>query len=515
MKICMYNLFILMISVICFSKEADISEQKWTTQFLITANQNKEIVVDKDQYLSGTNLYRRCYQLLLRYPLAIDSEVIKQIEAGTIDAEDACVQMVTLSVLNEDGELKNPSLSSFENQRLMATFNLLHQSWFEAYSFSFSGENFGTGEYSDFEQMGYAFSNILFRNKKVTSILKGTELYQPVRDKVNKNEFLLTRNAHLGNFVPWNYISLYYNDDSPMQGQIPQAPRGLLRGVSIDTTPFYLKKFFIQYEKFSENTTTALKRHFGGGLLGNSTYLLLNLGDKVGMIQDGNVRIPRRWTKAVFKDILCRNLPVLSESDAKKYVSPKADYTFSRAETCVQCHATTDQFSGGIRDIQGGVNTYAGLDYDKGTKELEKNGKIGFSFLRSVHESKLLKKEDYSYAFAEPTGRLRMRDFNGTELDEPYVNLEDLGEKISGLDDFYLCQTRRYFKFLTGIDIETDPLILHNTILKQQDKIMLTQLYSWAMDLKKNQQLKSVLEQMIRSPYFRHKDFFPIKSNQQ
>lgn len=502
------NIF-LFISCVFFLESARSQDKNWTKNFLIE-NKKIKFSLGTDESLKGIDLYRRCYQMLIRYPLSIENPTAKKIIAGSISAEVACVDLVDAAHFDDGGILIHPNLSAFETQRLMLTFQMLHSSWFDAYSFSFSGENFGTGEFSDFEQMGYVLSNALFKNKKISSTLVGKEIFSPIRDEKNTNEYLLSRNPYSGQFHPWDHIGLFYDDGTKIETDLPHAPRGALRGIKIDNTPYFLKKYYIQYEKFYENTTTALQRHFGGGLIGSSTYLLLNMGDKVGVIQDGDVRISRRWTRSVIKDVLCRNLPVLEIDDAKKYIAPNSKNSFSKTQSCVQCHATMDTFAGAIRDVQGGVNATGGLDFDT-EKNLLKNSKIGFSYLRSVNDSKLLQRKDHPYAFAAPTGRLRLRDFQGREVDQSYKNLDDLGSQLSKLDDFYMCQTKRYFKFLTGIEVETDPLILKSLNLKNDDKQILTQIYIWAMQLKKEQQTKKLIEKIIKSPFFQHKNFYPIK----
>jgi|GEM_PF-3653893 len=491
------------------SSQAPATRPDWSALFLAPPSQ-LSFDPSPQKYLTGVELFRRCYVMIIRRPLPDENQLLSRVKNGTLTGEEACVRLVGNATFNAEGILEHPDLDKVELARLLATFNRLHSSWFEAYNLSFSGENFGTAEFSDFQQMGYGLTRAFFGQRDVTSTLQGHEIFAPLRDPINRNQYLLARNPFTGNHLPWDRIGFFYDDGTRIQGRIPQAPRGTLRGFAVEKESFQLKKYFIQYEKFHENTDSNLRRHFGGGTLGSSTYLLLTMGDKVGTILDGQVRLPRRWAKSVFKDVMCRNLPVLDEADGHKYLQPESPNVFSKNESCMQCHATMDQIVGVIRDVQGGVNNGKGLDFDR-TKNIQKDSKIGFSYLRSVHDSKKLQPADHPYAFAPQIGRLRMRDFNGQELDEPVASLDELGQKIAATDDFYMCQARRYFKFLTGIDVETDPIVLKSSALTQQDKLMVGQVHEWAMQLKKDQKAEKMVESMLRSPFFRHQNFDPIQ----
>ncbi len=103
--------------------------------------------------------------------------------------------------------------------------------------------------------------------------------------------------------------------------------------------------------------------------------------------------------------------------------------------------------------------TIGATDYNRPT--LDRNVSAFLQNSHCSHSYKAVKSSVTGWPSAEvpdfhlqvPTGKLYFRSLTGALVDKPVSNIASLGDAMSKTDDYYLCAAKRYFQFMTGIEI--------------------------------------------------------------
>lgn len=255
----------------------------------------------------------------------------------------------------------------------------------------------------------------------------------------------------------------------------------------------------------------------GGGIFSTQEYMMLNFGWSYNFKADGAVNMPRRWVQSLFSDFLCRSLPVVRETDARPLVlnssnMPEADLVkagpFRLASNCTSCHATMDQLAGVARNISWHTPSFTNDNNAPGATIRLFQWPVDTTLDASTN------KQWRNIALAAPAfhrlptlGKLFYRSFDGRLIDIQVNSLKDLGQKISELDDAYVCAVKKQFKNLTNIDVS-----LHdvgdtanaglNSSMSEEDWEKRNFVISLGKDLKSHQKLSTTIKQIIKSKYF-------------
>ena len=97
-------------------------------------------------------------------------------------------------------------------------------------------------------------------------------------------------------------------------------------------------------DRYQLKNNIDLKETSGGGLIGSFAYQLTNTSniDEAG---DGYHKVNRRWSSRLFKDVLCRNLPLIQDNDIEfPYPSASSNPPGFRwpGSPCITCHTSMD-----------------------------------------------------------------------------------------------------------------------------------------------------------------------------
>jgi hypothetical protein len=483
--------------------------------FLILASCTKSnwsdrwIIQDLKEYksinkLTEVQVFKRCYQLMTRLPIEHNKSLLDRVKSKELSGAKACGLLIDAVTLDSNGKLKhNESISEKEAKSIFETFYLLHSRWFKAFDFAFTNINWGTGEFLDFNQMGMNYQYVFLRNEPYRNLLKGNRFFRTDRSSTFKNEFLLYRDD--GNKpIMWKDLKQVYGTKSkgtsPLKKDLLPAPRGEIQGIFINQNEDKIEKLFIDHKDEFISTNDSFYQNIGGGVIGSSPYVLLNYGQSFGEIMNGNIKTPRRWSKAILNDLLCRDLPAILEKDAETKVKKNSHIAYEKSAKCISCHLTMDPMAGVLKEYQVGINNTIGavLD-DKGIIDRQE---VIFSFIHKLKGDELKKLSNYN---SENNGKIYLRDFKGAIIDVKTDNMNELGKELASLDDFYLCAAKRYFYFFTGINIQTDPIKLLK--FKEPKSPELSYVYKWALNLKKHQNLKQLMKDIFKSPSFRDRRY--------
>jgi len=449
--------------------------------------------------LSETALFYRCYYQITGSRLKLTDPLLTQVKNGSKTAVNACLQVLNLSQLTNT---PNSTLINATNpiaKKVLINFHRLHYSWFSSKDFpviSWGGHNLDIKDIYDVTSPALYFTRALFK--------PGV----PVKDVITSNDFLTTVRA----------------TSSPVQG--PESGHTVADFIFTDTFSFAPKGELLGMQSappvvvnFPTNPidkpyrpagSVNLNMTLGGGLLGTQPYLLLNIGSlsSIGTYKtDGGLKVHRIWGKAVFKDLLCRDLPVVRVSDANSFVDSMSSIPFRTTNACTKCHASQDRISGVIR----GMNVLYVGDGDE-TKMGDKKRGGNFTAFHTVTkpaESSWSSSPD-AYYYQRPTnGQLYFRDYLGNLIDQPISSVSDLGFKMSDLDDFYICVAKRYYSYFIGVDIDNGDLgdPNHGSILNAAEIAHRDNVIQLGLKLKTSQNLIQLITDILNLDLYKQSDF--------
>ena len=245
--------------------------------------------------------------------------------------------------------------------------------------------------------------------------------------------------------------------------------------------------------------TLEVGRHFGGGMIGTSSYLLLTVNESFEFAANGGRKMPRKWAKAVLHDALCRDLPVVRIEDAIPYVVADSVVPFRRQARCSQCHASIDRIASTIR----------GFGYSVLYPEGEGLG--GFfarmGLATAPAEEGWPAVEDDGYADRPPNGTLYFRDHTGKLVNVPIEGPAQLGARLAELDGPFICLAQRYFRYFTGIDAYIGDPANFPAAPDSRDAYYRNLVIELGRQLKASDDLRALIEAILRSPDYRESDF--------
>lgn len=255
--------------------------------------------------------------------------------------------------------------------------------------------------------------------------------------------------------------------------------QGLLQGLTPDSRSLLIPN----------RNNASMNTHFGGGILGSISYIFAN--NNLYQNPDGGLKSYRALVGSIGEDTLCRSLPWIRYGDANKYVRLSSVLPYRRAQSCSQCHASSDPAGAGLREIH-----------------FDKLSSLGTSFWNRSPVSKpsmpLPELEgDADFAFRPAEGTFYYRTSSGVLIHQGFTGVAGLGQIISGLDDYYICAAKRHYRLLTGIEVDlSDSGDPEATPLNEAEKVKRSLVIRLGLELKNHQSLRSLIQSIIERPEF-------------
>ena len=114
--------------------------------------------------------------------------------------------------------------------------------------------------------------------------------------------------------------------------------------VSGDTS---LRTDLINAQNTKRDSGFNLFEHLGGGVLGSQMFIMKNTNltnNQIapGVKNDPDDVIARRISARIFEDLLCHQLPTLTETDVIANVNPASSHGFHLSTSCLSCHVSLD-----------------------------------------------------------------------------------------------------------------------------------------------------------------------------
>ncbi|MCO6429371.1 MAG: hypothetical protein J5J00_00795 [Deltaproteobacteria bacterium] len=262
------------------------------------------------------------------------------------------------------------------------------------------------------------------------------------------------------------------------------------------------------YYTHSQARPVQLTGNEGGGFLGNHNYLLTTYAEpNINYVPDGALLTNRSWARAVFADALCREIPVVRESDVYQFVVANSQTPFREAAACVSCHASLDRgLSGVIRGLR--WNTLGTVTQTSPAPDLFGINLIDMRAPSLGEDRSWSDEPSADYSKRAPYGHFFFRNYKGELVDQEIRSIEELGSAIRQQDDYYACFAKRYYYYLTGIEVELgDPGNPSYPQLNDVQKYHRAKVIEYGNRLKSSKDLSQLLFDIIGSQEYRMTDY--------
>ncbi|HEY8271712.1 MAG TPA: hypothetical protein VIG33_12550 [Pseudobdellovibrionaceae bacterium] len=460
--------------------------------FIFTPFLFGQIVQAED--LSEVALFHRCYSQLTSQRVATTDPLFQQVKSGKLTAIDACNQVLDSAKLSGSSAMTLANPNDVRAQNVLATFHRLHASWFYAKDFpviSWPGHSDDMKDLYDSSSPALYYTRALFGNGISAS------------DPVMTPDFLQAIRTNMSPSA--GPESNHSTSDYIFQTPFKFAATGTLLGIQIAPSTV------LNFPAFKNHPAGSIDLYSnrGGGFLGTMTYLNLNISSISSYSPyktDGAVQMHRRWGKAVYRDTLCRDLPVVREADVAALVQTSSPVSFRTSNSCVKCHASHDRISGVVR----GMNIlYVGTGDPTGNGTAERGGNFSqFYPVTKSAEAAWPASPDADYYQRPPNGQVYFRNYNGDLIDQSVTGVNDLGAKLAATDDYYICLAKRYYNYFLGIDVDTGDLNdpAHPVALSPAALIHRNLVINLGKSVKSSQNISQLIKDILKLSNYRKVD---------
>lgn len=417
------------------------------------------------QNLNHRQIYERCAAKLMRTTPSASDPLVEQIRNQSLTGVEACKRLLQLAKFDASGLLPAYTGKPAERDmalRVLATLNDVHSSWITIKNFQASNTCISAVTESVFDPQEPAlfFTRALFGSGfKYSTVSTSTDNLRAIRTNNDPTESIFDRRIDFIEGFPAGF-------KMTGNGQLLGVQAGQSVQVKLTASAPNLNS---SPAIFPTAQNYEILKNRGGGILGSQAYLLNNFTEDPDLFPN-LLQMPRSWGKWVFKDLLCRDLPVLFESDAKPFavctdpskcgIQPTAAQAphvlpFRQSTSCAQCHVSMDQLIGVARNFR---------SYRSGKCRFDPNHVWGSMALVQEAPSKPAVTSSWGFVLdpdyhkRPSTGRLIFRSYDGTLVDKEVASLAELGAALANTNDLYVCAAKRYLQYFTGIDVSLHPM---------------------------------------------------------
>jgi hypothetical protein len=459
-----------------------------------------------DVLLSQEQIYYRCYGQLVRARPDSGDTRLAAVRAGTLTGPDACMQLLDLARIGADGLVTSRISGGAPDPiaaRILQTMNDFHRTWFDVDYYPEHLPEIAMNSV-DPAQPAYMISNALFGSSvNYSSIVTATTAIDPIRDGA-PDGFQRGKPLRIGSWAQAPAPLVFTLQSGGVSGgstytqSIPFVPLGRLVGFSeAANVPIGASSVNIRWNLILNAGSPAynFRGTHGGGIMGTLSYFMYNNGRPLNEFTDGGIHVHRRFAKQVYRNILCRELPVIRATDAAPYVQISSSLPFRSGVSCMRCHASMDTMAYAVRNMH-----FSWVNPNMA-------GQLHIT-ARSIASARPAESgpvdEDDEFSLRPANGTLRFRSYDGTLVNTPVTGIQGLGEAIANTNDLYACAAKRYFRYFTGVDAS-----LHDigdpdaAMLNAKDTAYRNYVIQLATQLRTDQSLRNMLRTIFSSPYYR------------
>jgi hypothetical protein len=449
--------------------------------------------------LSGVAVLNRCAVQLTQGTLDPADPLIAQVSSGALSPGDACIAILDRAALIDSGGAQGGlAADTPQGRAILRAMNDFHRTWFPNDTLV---EATPQGDFAprtnllhDESEAALHLTRALFtQSVKFQEIVTGTSGMEALRSEGVRNENFATQRPTDG---AASIIAVQGVQKGDLIGVRPFDSNPAKRDLVLNTSGL---PGFMGFKGPLPNANGDVNVHqsLGGGILGTRSYLMLNLGRPDYQPMNGGLRMPRRWAKAIFSNLMCRDIPVLRFEDAAQFVQPAVAGRppFRSGQSCMTCHGAIDQMGMTARNAAYGATPAPRVDPNDSTQIV----KFDVTLPREVG----FVDDDPNFNQRPPNGRLLFRSYTGDLVSKDVLGVSELGQALADTDDLYVCAASRYFQFFTGIGLNLrDPGDLTTTPLTDGEKAYQAQVEILGKQLKTNQSLRELLRSIFNSPIY-------------
>ncbi len=477
--------------------------------------------------LSQEALFYRCYFSLTGLRPASNHAELLNVKSGQATAIEACLEILKRAQLNALTGLPS-SQTDPEIKAILSNFHQFHRIWFQNKTLSnFPGSGAPLNDLHDpAESALYLTRLLLTPSAPYSEVVTGR---YSVRAKRSAGQRSIWMEPPTPAVVPYPEATLDHGDLVGIKQIRSSDPQWLSTALGVVFSLFTSPAALGPVYQFSS------PRSFGGGIMGLQSYFYINSGIPIagngdidpvldpvemnGAVSNASMRMPRRWSKNVLQELMCRNGPFLRTEDVSSLVvnymstvPANKQLGFRSSTNCMSCHATMDPMAASVRNFHFMTSTLSTDFSDQGA-----GGNRGFHlFLRarpvdlpSENMEYALMQRDPDFSRRPPKGALRYRSYDGTKVwldidpvnpSDPIDGLRQLGLQMAQSNDLYVCAAARYLQFFTGINtvsLLVDPGDSRNPPLSTRDKYYRDIAVKLGLSLKSHQSLAELVNEIL------------------
>ena len=438
----------------------------------------------------------KCYTLLTKSPLAQTHPLWQSVKDGNQSGTSACMEIFNKARLNNNGYLIDQGT---EAKAILSTITQWHINFLNFDNdYHFTSSN----TYDVIDRLGpiHYLSRALLQEVPFSeSVTLNYGLLAKRDSEVTRVYSVLPRKrSNTANGAEIDYKMKFWQG-SPANNEPnfnpPLVETGRLYAITHDQSPLILQNG--QGHGIDNGAGKNMKHHFGGGLLGSQAFLLSHI-PKWKFRSDGAINVHRLLGKSILEDVLCRSGPYVRSVDVLNEINLNSSIDFRRGIACMTCHIGQDNLAALTRNL-----------FVIGSNNLRYVSRYGVRFVADTQDQKLpttpLPKQEANPDFykTQASGKLVFRGFNGKLINIPVENLQQLGEAIASTDDYYACTVKKYYKILTGIDVNLDDLgDLNSPALTAEATEYRNKVIQLALKLKETQNARLIIQDIINSMEF-------------
>ncbi|MCC6138679.1 MAG: hypothetical protein IT287_08595 [Bdellovibrionaceae bacterium] len=439
------------------------------------------------ELMSNQEIYAKCYAKISDHPVDTNSADYKNVVAKKLDPVEACAKVLDKAMLKSNGTKRElADKNDVVSRAILRNFHQFHLSWFTSLHSTAAHDTlhvfidntepglvltdafFGGNPYSSITTAKKGLSGIRQESAPAVHVVNTTNLTNTIL-MIGPMKVTAPLPAPINNFFDANEMGKKLSV-GPLLG-IQDAEKitvPMPGGVARETlTEAQLPSVLY------EGTSIDLARHYGGGILG-SPSLFLNNVEQYGQM-DGGLKVHRRWASNIYYDIMCSSLPNLSDSSAAVkqehafFTKQKTDLSFRSNKSCLACHTTIDNLAHVARNVR--VNQLVNNNFLRDFRDDKLSTKTartmyavyGYKDVKPALEPAAIPSApdvDPLYHRRTPKGRVVYMDYDSKLVDKPVTGLQEYGEVLAKQNDIYVCAAKRYYLFLTGVDVPLKPIPL-------------------------------------------------------
>lgn len=495
--------------------------------------------------MSDVEVFNRCYFKIFKMVIprteSLGKTLLDSIYNKKISGPAACMVLLEQSEFMDNGTLRSakystyPKLTEQENKKMIANFHNFHNTWFQKKAFVFSTDGKDTSTYmiKDNDEASLYFTRALFgQSVPVSTVFTADKTLRGLREAPDKEAtsrwksrpMAIQNEAQFGSdkgflmaYGPNATVDTIVVKDEDLVGF------GKLYGVE-EAKPLIVPSVIISGQsnvsatirtQIAQALTAKAKdvnlfEHLGGGILGSQTFIMKNTNLNLAQIAPGSNNdkdevVARRISSRVFEDLLCHQMPTLTEADVVNDVIANSPHGFRLNTSCMACHTSLDPMAYTMRNFapyRTSTNDPNGNTADEVALKAKGTPVLGITRLPAVAGSG-------HFALQKPEGALNYRDHTNKLFKIPVSSLSELGEKLSESDDFYRCVAKRYYNFFTGYDVNLAERNVPEANNTKEAKFHRQKVYTIAANLKKSQSMNQMIKEIISSEAFIYRQYSP------